>query len=221
MIIIPIILIILVFLAYFLPVGGLSIVWIYLIMTIGSLIILLILFFIGLIDLGDHGSIGVADHSGGVDIGDGGTGVSHGGDSGSGLPLFLVTPSSFLIMSTLFGAFGIITHTFLYFLPKNIREFSSIILSAFLASLTYISVIRFLLSFLKTTTMVKSTSFYEGKEAEVLYDIPEDGFGKINVNTGDKIEQLLAKSQDGSRIKSGEIVRIKKHMGTFVIVEKI
>ena len=50
---------------------------------------------------------------------------------------------------------------------------------------------------------------------------PEDGFGKINVNTGDKIEQLLAKSQDGSRIKSGEIVRIKKHMGTFVIVEKI
>ncbi|MFN3478443.1 MAG: NfeD family protein, partial [bacterium] len=67
----------------------------------------------------------------------------------------------------------------------------------------------------------KSYTYYEGKEAEVLYDIPEDGLGKINIKTEDKYEQLLAKSEDGSRIPAGTIVRIKKYTGGFAVVERI
>ncbi|MCS7165321.1 MAG: NfeD family protein [Candidatus Calescibacterium sp.] len=237
MIFIPIVILIgIILIAYFF-LGGESrqniLIWIYLIISLGSAGLLFLLLVVGLFDLGgDGGGIhhgsggdgGVIHHDSGGDvagIGGGDTAVHNAVSHDSGAPPLILSPSAFLIISALYGSFGVVTLSILSFLPEKIRDFSSIILSALLAGLTYAYVIRILFKFLRTTSMVKTTSYYEGKEAEVLYDIPYDGFGKINVRTEDKMEQLLAKSEDGSYIPAGSIVRIKKHMGTFVIVEKI
>ncbi|MCS7243209.1 MAG: NfeD family protein [Candidatus Calescibacterium sp.] len=220
-----ILLIVIVGLSYFLSNSPNSLIWTYLIISVGSSLLLFVLLFVGMIGFdggGGHGDVGSADggdvgaHHADVSTGD--TGVA---DATGGPPPFILSPSTFLIISALFGAFGIITFNLLSFLPVKVRDFSSIILSAILSGTTYIYVIRMILKFLKTYSMVKTTYYYEGKEAEVLYDIPEDGFGKINIRTDDKMEQLLAKSEDGSPIPAGTIVRVKKHMGTFVIVEKV
>ncbi|MEN3015060.1 MAG: NfeD family protein [bacterium] len=214
-IIIPLLLLILVIVSYFIPGVTFNLLWVYLVIALGATGLLIFLFFLGMLDLGGDGDVhSVADHHS----------VHHdtsGADHGGGLPLFVTSPSAVLILSALFGGFGLISHSILFFLPSRVKDLVSIFVSTFLSLFIYAYVVKVVLSFLKTSSIVKSGSYYEGKEAEVLYDIPEDGFGKVNVKTEDKIEQLLAKSEDGSRIPAGQIVRIKKHMGTFVIVEKI
>ncbi|MCS6955194.1 MAG: NfeD family protein [Candidatus Calescibacterium sp.] len=215
-----ILLIAIVGLSYFLSNSPNSLIWTYLIISVGSSLLLFVLLFVGMIGFdggGGHSDVGSAD---GGDVGAHHVDASA-ADPAGGPPPFILSPSTFLIISALFGAFGIITFNLLSFLPAKVRDFSSIILSAVLSGTTYIYVIRMILKFLKTYSMVKTTYYYEGKEAEVLYDIPEDGFGKINIRTDDKMEQLLAKSEDGSPIPAGTVVKVKKHMGTFVIVERV
>lgn len=219
---IPLILVVIILLSYFSTNSSSSLLWMYLIMALGSSGLLLFLVLIGMIDLGGGDSLVNHDASVGhdVSVADGGVVDANVADVSAG-KAFIISPSSFLINTALFGAFGIITFYLFSFLPSKVRDFSSIFISAILSGLTYIYVLKFLFNFLKTYSMVKSTSYFEGKEAEVLYDIPEDGFGKINVRSDDKFDQFLAKSEDGIPIPAGSIVRIKKHMGTFVIVEKI
>ncbi len=221
MILAPIILIILVAMSYFVFKFFTNILWIYFFIAVGSFLGLLFLLFLGMIDLGF--SDGTVTHGDGVaDSGVGTDGAVDGGAStGNSFSLFFISPSSFLIISSLFGSFGIIFYNSLFFISSNVRDFLSIILASVLSPLVYGYVIRILFRFLKTTSMVKSMNYYEGKEAEVLYDIPSEGFGKINVKTEDKFEQILAKSEDGSQIPAGSIVRIKKYTGTFAIVEKL
>ncbi|MFN3788328.1 MAG: NfeD family protein, partial [Sulfurihydrogenibium azorense] len=224
MILIPVILVILVGAAYLFGKTFISLVWIYFVIAAGSAALLVLLFFIGMLDLGSDGVIG--DGGVGDGVGDGGAvggesvGVHHDGGGSHASSLMFISPSGFLIITSLFGSFGIISYYAFSFLAPSIRDFFSIISAAALSLVSYIYVVKTVFKFLKTTSMTKSYTYYEGKEAEVLYDIPEDGFGKINIKTEDKYEQLLAKSEDGSRIPAGTIVRVKKYTGSFAIVER-
>lgn len=219
MILIPIILMILIGAAYLFGKSFISLVWIYFVVAVGSAALLILLFFIGFLDLGGDGVVGEGAVNGGA-IGSDSLGVHNGGYS-PGDSLIFVSPSGFLIITSLFGSFGIISYYAFSFLSPSVRDFFSIIFAAIFSVVSYIYVVRIVFRFLKTTSMTRSYTYYEGKEAEVLYDIPEDGFGKINIKTEDKYEQLLAKSEDGSKIPAGTIVRIKKYTGSFAIVEKI
>jgi len=186
--------------------SNVSIVWIYLGLAVGFSTLLLLISFTGLLDF----SGGDAHHDGAT-IADAG---SHDGSN-----LFIITPATFLTVGALFGSYGLITFFSLGFVP--FRDYLSIILSALLTGFTYFYIIKILFTLLKPSGLVKSNIFLEGKEAEVFYDIPENGFGKINVKIDDKYEQLLARSADGSSISAGSIVKIKKSFGNYVIVEKI
>jgi len=188
--------------------SSVSIVWLYLGLAVGFSSLLLILTMFGFFDFGNGGSdahhIDAASGDGGHDGGN----------------VLVITPMTFLTVGALFGAYGLITVFMFSFLNKT-GEYLSIVSSALLTGLTYFYLIKTIFSFLRTSGLVKSNVFLEGKEAEVYNDIPENGFGKITVKIDDKYEYFLARSEDGSAISAGSIVRIKKNFGNYVIVEKI
>lgn len=233
---IPIVLAILIGVIYLLGKSFISLGWIYFIIAALSTGLLILLLMIGFLDTGmqdgglhDSGIQGegvnggvIHDTGGQADIGATLSTVNHEGTfAHNHSSPFIISPTGFLIVTALFGAFGTISYYLFSFLPSGARDFLSIISATVFSIASYIYVISSVLKFLKTYSVIKSHSYYEGKEAEVLYEIPENGFGKVNIKIEDRYEQLLAKSEDGSRIAAGSVVRIKKYVGGHVIVERI
>jgi len=61
-----------------------------------------------------------------------------------------------------------------------------------------------------------------GQSATVYTRIPENGNGKVNVTVNNRMQELLAKSEDGLEIKTGELVEIMEMLdgGTVLVKRK-
>ncbi len=191
-----------------------SLIVIYLSLAIGFTSLLMFLLFFGFIDLGDHASADAAGVHDSTVMHDGGANL----DTAS---LFMVSPLTFLSSGALFGAYGLITLPIFDFLPTNIKDYTSILMSLILTAFSYLFVIRTLFRLLKSTSISKSKFFFEGKEGDIVEAISENGIGKVAIRIDNEVHYIYVRTEDGRPIPVGRRVRIKRIAGDYGYVEEI
>ncbi len=178
-----------------------SLILFYLSISLGFTGLLMILMFLGFLDLGD---------SGGQDV------ASDGASS-----LFMFSPFTFLTAGALFGAYGLITLPLFNVFPANLRDYLSILTSLFLTAFSYIVIVRNLIKILKPTSISKAKFVFEGKEGDVIEAISENGVGKVAIKIDSETHYLYVRTEDGRPIPIGRRVRIKRIVGDYGYVEEI
>ena len=200
-----------------------SLIIIYLSLTLGFTSLLIFLMLLGVFDFGHL--VGAGDNIADSTVSDAtladsshiDASASHDGISG----LFIVSPFTFLSVGALFGAFGLITISTLNFLPPNIRDYLSIFVSLFLTFFSYFFIVRSLIRFLKPSSLAKSKMVFEGKEADIIEAISENGVGKAAIKIDNEVHYIYVRTEDGRPISIGKRVRIKKVIGDYGYVEEI
>ena len=189
-----------------------SLIVLYLSISLGFTGLLMILMFLGVLDLGD---------SGGHDVASDGTLVTGEGGHHDASNLFMFSPFTFLTAGALFGAYGLITLPLFNVFPANLRDYLSILTSLFLTAFSYIVIVRNLIKILKSTSMSKSKFVFEGKEGDVIEAISENGVGKVAIKIDSETHYLYVRTEDGRPIPIGKRVRIKRIVGDYGYVEEV
>ncbi len=189
-----------------------SLIVLYLSISLGFTGLLIILMFLGVFDLGD---------SGGNDVVSDGALVAGEGGSQDASNLFMFSPFTFLTAGALFGAYGLITLPLFSVFPANLRDYLSILTSLFLTAFSYIVIVRNLIKILKSTSISKSKFVFEGKEGDVIEAISENGVGKVAIKIDTETHYLYVRTEDGRPIPIGRRVRIKRIVGDYGYVEEV
>ena len=189
-----------------------SLIVLYLSISLGFTALLMTLMFLGVFDLGD---------SGGHDVASDGTLVTSEGGHHDASNLFMFSPFTFLTAGALFGAYGLITLPLFNVFPANLRDYLSILTSLFLTAFSYIVIVRNLIKILKSTSMSKSKFVFEGKEGDVVEAISENGVGKVAIKIDSETHYLYVRTEDGRPIPVGRRVRIKRIVGDYGYVEEV
>jgi hypothetical protein len=189
-----------------------SLIVLYLSISLGFTGLLMALMFLGVLDLGD---------SGGHDVASDGTLVTSEGGHHDASNLFMFSPFTFLTAGALFGAYGLITLPLFNVFSANLRDYLSILTSLFLTAFSYIVIIRNLIKILKSTSMSKSKFVFEGKEGDVIEAISENGVGKVAIKIDSETHYLYVRTEDGRPIPIGRRVRIKRIVGYYGYVEEV
>lgn len=189
-----------------------SLIVLYLSISLGFTGLLMTLMFLGVLDLGD---------SGGHDVASDGTLVTSEGGYHDASNLFMFSPFTFLTAGALFGAYGLITLPLFNVFPANLRDYLSILTSLFLTAFSYIVIVRNLIKILKSTSMSKSKFVFEGKEGDVIEGISENGVGKVAIKIDSETHYLYVRTEDGRPIPVGRRVRIKRIVGDYGYVEEV
>lgn len=174
----------------------------------------MILMFLGFFDDGGH-SLDSGHHDPSI------ASVSDGSLHYDSSNLFMVSPMTILTSGAIFGSYGLITLPLLNFLPPNLRDYSSILVSLFLTGFSYLFIVRSLFKFLRTTSMSKSKYIFEGKEGDVIEAISENGVGKIAIRIDNETHYLYVRTEDGRPVPIGRRVRVKRIVGDYGYVEEI
>jgi len=190
-----------------------SLIVLYLSISLGFTGLLMALMFLGVLDLGDSGGHDVGHVDGSL------AGVETGHHDASNL--FMFSPFTFLTAGALFGAYGLITLPLFNVFPVNLRDYLSILTSLFLTAFSYIVIVRNLIKILKSTSMSKSKFVFEGKEGDVIEAISENGVGKVAIKIDSETHYLYVRTEDGRPIPVGRRVRIKRIVGDYGYVEEI
>jgi hypothetical protein len=195
-----------------------SLIVLYLSISLGFTGLLMTLMFLGVLDLGDSGGHDVGHVN---DIGADGSlaGIETGHHDASNL--FMFSPFTFLTAGALFGAYGLITLPLFNVFPANLRDYLSILTSLFLTAFSYIVIVRNLIKILKSTSMSKSKFVFEGKEGDVIEAISENGVGKVAIKIDSETHYLYVRTEDGRPIPIGKRVRIKRIVGDYGYVEEV
>ena len=178
-----------------------SLIVLYLSISLGFTGLLMVLMFLGVLDLGDSGGHDVASD-----------GASN---------LFMFSPFTFLTAWALFGAYGLITLPLFNVFSANLRDYLSILTSLFLTAFSYIVIVRNLIKILKSTSISKSKFVFEGKEGDVIEAISENGVGKVAIKIDSETHYLYVRTEDGRPIPIGKRVRIKRIVGDYGYVEEV
>jgi len=189
-----------------------SLIVLYLSISLGFTGLLMILMFLGVFDLGD---------SGGNDVVSDGALVASEGGSQDASNLFMFSPFTFLTAGALFGAYGLITLPLFNVFPVNLRDYLSILTSLFLTAFSYIVIVRNLIKILKPTSISKAKFVFEGKEGDVIEAISENGVGKVAIKIDSETHYLYVRTEDGRPIPIGRRVRIKRIIGDYGYVEEV
>ena len=189
-----------------------SLIVLYLSISLGFTGLLMVLMFLGVLDLGD---------SGGHDVASDGALVASEGGHHDASNLFMFSPFTFLTAGALFGAYGLITLPLFNVFPANLRDYLSILTSLFLTAFSYIVIVRNLIKILKPTSMSKSKFVFEGKEGDVIEAISENGVGKVAIKIDSETHYLYVRTEDGRPIPVGRRVRIKRIVGDYGYVEEV
>jgi len=189
-----------------------SLIVLYLSISLGFTGLLMVLMFLGVLDLGD---------SGGHDVASDGALVASEGGHHDASNLFMFSPFTFLTAGALFGAYGLITLPLFNVFPINLRDYLSILTSLFLTAFSYIVIVRNLIKILKPTSMSKSKFVFEGKEGDVIEAISENGVGKVAIKIDSETHYLYVRTEDGRPIPIGRRVRIKRIVGDYGYVEEV
>jgi hypothetical protein len=189
-----------------------SLIVLYLSISLGFTGLLMTLMFLGVLDLG---------HSGGNDVASDGTLVTSEGGHHDASNLFMFSPFTFLTAGALFGAYGLITLPLFNVFAANLRDYLSILTSLFLTAFSYIVIVRNLVKILKSTSMSKSKFVFEGKEGDVIEAISENGVGKVAIKIDSETHYLYVRTEDGRPIPIGKRVRIKRIVGDYGYVEEV
>jgi len=197
-----------------------SLVILYLSISLGFTVLLMTLMFLGVLDIGDSGGHD-AGGLGGHDVAADGALFSGQVGHHDSSNLFVFSPFTFLTAGALFGAYGLITLPMFNIFPTNLRDYLSILSSLFLTAFSYIVIVRNLVKMLKSTSMSKSKFVFEGKEGSVIEAISENGVGKVAIKIDSETYYLYVRTEDGRPIPIGRRVRVKKIVGDYGYVEEI
>jgi hypothetical protein len=189
-----------------------SLIVLYLSISLGFTGLLMALMFLGVLDLGD---------SGGHDVASDGSLVASEGGHHDASNLFMFSPFTFLTAGALFGAYGLITLPLFNVFSANLRDYLSILTSLFLTAFSYIVIVRNLIKILKSTSISKSKFVFEGKEGDVIEAISENGVGKVAIKIDSETHYLYVRTEDGRPIPIGKRVRIKRIVGDYGYVEEV
>jgi hypothetical protein len=190
-----------------------SLIVLYLSISLGFTGLLMTLMFLGVLDLGDSGGHDVGHVDGSL------AGLETGHHDASNL--FMFSPFTFLTAGALFGAYGLITLPLFNVFPANLRDYLSILTSLFLTAFSYIVIVRNLIKILKPTSMSKAKFVFEGKEGNVIEAISENGVGKVAIKIDSETHYLYVRTEDGRPIPIGRRVRIKRIVGDYGYVEEV